>query len=97
MSVCYSSGYAALRDPQQNLDAAFDEMQRQSRGLVGLLPPREQPLSIQAQRALKQLSLLATPLDKYMYLMALQVCAASIPAGEGIENWLEEGRWMGLC
>lgn len=68
-----SRGYVALRDPQQNLDMSFDEMQRERLGLTGLLPPREQPMAIQAMRALKHLSLLPTPLDKYMYLMALQV------------------------
>ena len=66
-------GYAVLREPQTNLDGAFDDKQRRDLGLVGLLPPRHQSMSVQATRALRFLSTLKTPLDKYMFLMALQV------------------------
>mmetsp|Transcript_23476 Transcript_23476/g.54579 ORF Transcript_23476/g.54579 Transcript_23476/m.54579 type:complete len:546 (-) Transcript_23476:224-1861(-) len=67
-----ATGHMVLRDPQVNLDASFSERQRRQLGLVGLLPPKYQSFAVQAERVLEQLGKLGTPLDKYMYLMALQ-------------------------
>ena len=39
----------------------------------GLLPPRASDMQLELARAKKQLDLCSVPLDKYTYLMALQV------------------------
>jgi malate dehydrogenase (oxaloacetate-decarboxylating)(NADP+) len=68
-----SKGVVALRDPQLNMDNAFSADERQKLGIRGLLPPAVIPLDVLQKRTMMQFEKLATPLEKYSFLMALQV------------------------
>jgi malate dehydrogenase (oxaloacetate-decarboxylating)(NADP+) len=64
-------GVHLLHDPRLNKGTAFTESERDSFGLRGLLPHRIFTQAEQEDRALANLRLLASPLDKYLYLVAL--------------------------
>ena len=61
-----------LSDPQVNRGVAFTETERDSLGLVGLLPPSVLSLSEQAERAYAQFSRQPTDLGKNVFLSLLQ-------------------------
>ncbi len=67
-----SGGVAALRDPLKNRGSAFTEAERQRFGLAGLLPPRVETIDEQADRVLETIRSLATPIERYCHLAALQ-------------------------
>ena len=62
----------ALADPLCNKGTAFTREERARLGLEGLLPPRVESLEEQAARVLANLAAKATPLEKHVYLSALQ-------------------------
>jgi malate dehydrogenase (oxaloacetate-decarboxylating)(NADP+) len=61
-----------LHDPQRNKGTAFTVAERAALGLRGLLPPGVQTLENQVQRALENCRKQAGPLEKYVYMMALE-------------------------
>ncbi|MBW4442040.1 MAG: NAD-dependent malic enzyme [Plectolyngbya sp. WJT66-NPBG17] len=65
-------GYDILHNPHLNKSTAFTEAERESLGLVGLLPEGMESEETQIQRVMQQLGYKATDLDKYIYLSALQ-------------------------
>jgi len=66
------SGVQLLHDPLRNKGTAFSAAEREALGLRGLLPPGVQTLENQVQRALENCRKQAGPLEKYIYLMALE-------------------------
>jgi len=66
------SGYALLEDPLLNKGSGFSESERREFGLLGLLPCHFSTLEEQVTRSYENFSRLATPLEKYIYLMSLQ-------------------------
>jgi malate dehydrogenase (oxaloacetate-decarboxylating)(NADP+) len=64
-------GVDILHDPRLNKGTAFTEAEREVLGLRGLLPPRVFTQEEQEQRILANLRQLASPLDKYLFLVAL--------------------------
>ena len=62
-----------LHNPATNKDTAFTVEDRKKYGLRGLLPPRVETITHQLVRALRQVRSFKNPLDKYIYLMTLQV------------------------
>ncbi len=67
------NGVNILRDPQRNMESAFSPEERQKLGLRGLLPPAIISMDVIQKRTMMQFEKLATPLEKYVFLMALQV------------------------
>ncbi|MBM3473513.1 MAG: NAD-dependent malic enzyme [Armatimonadetes bacterium] len=65
-------GSALLRNPILNKGSAFTEEERAALGLSGLLPPHVSTLDEQVVRVLENLRAEPTPLDKYIYLRAVQ-------------------------
>jgi malate dehydrogenase (oxaloacetate-decarboxylating)(NADP+) len=65
-------GFDLLQDPTLNKGTAFSEAERDALGLRGLLPPRVASLDEQVLRVLDALARKTDPLEKYIYLMALQ-------------------------
>ena len=63
-----------LDDPGKNKDTAFSKDERTALGLIGLVPPKVFTLDEQARLAMHQFAQIQRPLDRYMFLMALQVC-----------------------
>lgn len=65
-------GKELLHDPLENKGTAFTASERDSLGLRGLLPPGQESLSQQVERA--QLNCAAKPsdLERYVFLMSLQ-------------------------
>ena len=70
MSV--SRGADLLHDPRLNKSSAFTEAERESLGLLGLLPEGVDDLDTQLRRALVQLDAKTTDLERYIYLSQLQ-------------------------
>lgn len=66
------AGYALLEDPLLNKGSGFSESERREFGLLGLLPCHLSTLDEQVTRSYENFSRLATPLEKYIYLMSLQ-------------------------
>jgi len=64
-------GVHILHDPRLNKGTAFTEGERDSLGLRGLLPHRVFTQEEQEHRAIANLRRLASPLDKYLFLVAL--------------------------
>jgi malate dehydrogenase (oxaloacetate-decarboxylating)(NADP+) len=65
-------GIDVLRDPTLNKSTGFTEAERQSLGLVGLVPDvTEESIEAQLSRVQQQLADKATDLDRYIYLMSL--------------------------
>ena len=65
-------GVSLLRDPRLNKSTAFSEAERETLGLVGLVPEGIDTEDTQMQRALLQLGQKPTDLEKYIYLSQLQ-------------------------
>jgi malate dehydrogenase (oxaloacetate-decarboxylating)(NADP+) len=65
-------GATLLQDPVWNKDTAFTEEERDLLGLRGLLPPLVESQDVQVQRALVNLRSKSSPLEKYIFLIALQ-------------------------
>ncbi len=61
-----------LRDPLNNRGTAFTDAQRERLGLTGLLPPRVEAINDQAERVLENVRAKGSPIERYMYLSALQ-------------------------
>src|SRR6185369_617361 len=61
-----------LRNPALNKGTAFTAAERDALGLHGLLPPRICTLDEQIVRALENLRRKESPLEKYIFLTALQ-------------------------
>jgi len=64
-------GFDLLQDPALNKSTAFTEAEKQTYGLVGLVPDAVETIDRQLQRVLLQLSKQPTPLSQYIYLMNL--------------------------
>ena len=64
-----------LDDPGKTKDTAFSQDERTALSLMGLLPPKVFTLDEQARLAMHQFAQIERPLDRYVFLMALQVCA----------------------
>ena len=71
MSNDTMTGIQLLRDPEFNQSSAFPTKVREEKGLVGLLPPREETLQQQIDRCLLQLSKKPNDLEQYIYLAQL--------------------------
>jgi malate dehydrogenase (oxaloacetate-decarboxylating)(NADP+) len=65
-------GRASLRDPLVNRGTAFPSSDRTRLGLDGLLPPRVETIDEQVARVFDNVRAKASPLEKYLYLAALQ-------------------------
>ncbi|MBL8762593.1 MAG: NAD-dependent malic enzyme [Phycisphaerae bacterium] len=68
----YRHGHALLDNPFRTKGTAFTEEERAELGLTGLLPPHVETLEEQTARAYEAFQTRATPLDKHIYLRALQ-------------------------
>ena len=71
MSNKGKSGIELLRDPQTNQSTDFPYETRGEKGLLGLLPPREETLKLQVDRCLLQLSKKPNDLEQYIYFSQL--------------------------
>lgn len=65
-------GIALLRVPMTNKGTAFSEEEREALNLDGLLPPEQNTLEQQVERAYKRFSEQSKPIDKYQFLRSLQ-------------------------
>ena len=65
-------GHALLDNPLRTKGTAFSEEERRELGLVGLLPPQVESLEQQTARAYEAFQTRASPLDRHIYLRALQ-------------------------
>jgi malate dehydrogenase (oxaloacetate-decarboxylating) len=66
------SGPALLETPLLNKGSAFTEKERKTFNLLGLLPPRYETIEEQLSRAYKQYKGFENPLNKHIYLRAIQ-------------------------
>jgi malate dehydrogenase (oxaloacetate-decarboxylating) len=66
------SGPALLETPLLNKSTAFTEIERKSFNLLGLVPPRYESLEEQVDRAYMQYSSFISPLNKHIFLRAIQ-------------------------
>lgn len=66
------AGPALLETPLLNKGSAFTERERKSFNILGLLPPRYESIEEQVDRAYKQYSSFSEPLNKHIYLRAIQ-------------------------
>src|SRR5208282_2786026 len=64
-------GAALLNNPAANKGTAFDEKERRSYGLEGLLPPSVESLDRQVERVLRHLDAKPNDLERYTYLIGL--------------------------
>jgi malate dehydrogenase (oxaloacetate-decarboxylating)(NADP+) len=64
-------GIELLQDPSLDKSTAFTETEKQSLGIVGLVPDVTESIESQLSRVLLQLKDKATDLDRYIYLMNL--------------------------
>jgi malate dehydrogenase (oxaloacetate-decarboxylating)(NADP+) len=67
----FPRGVELLHDPRLNKGTAFTEPEREALGLRGLLPPRIFTQEEQEHRILANLRRLESPLEKYLFLVAL--------------------------
>jgi malate dehydrogenase (oxaloacetate-decarboxylating)(NADP+) len=65
-------GAALMREPHLNKSIAFTEAERETLGLVGLLPETIDSEAVQIQRTMEQLAQQPSNLAKYIYFSALQ-------------------------
>lgn len=65
-------GAALLHDPRLNKSAAFSDAERETLGLIGLLPEAIDRADGQLQRVLAQLAHKASDLERYIHLRGLQ-------------------------
>lgn len=66
------AGPALLETPMLNKGSAFSEKERRNFNLIGLLPPRYEDIEEQVQRAYMQYKSFAQPINKHIYLRAVQ-------------------------
>ncbi|ARD46300.1 NAD-dependent malic enzyme [Colwellia sp. PAMC 21821] len=66
------SGPALLEAPLLNKGSAFTEVERKNFNLLGLLPPRYESIEEQVERAYMQYKSFDEPLNKHIYLRAIQ-------------------------
>ncbi len=66
------SGPALLETPLLNKGSAFTERERKSFNLLGLVPPRYESIEEQVERAYMQYKSFVSPLNKHIYLRAIQ-------------------------
>ena len=64
-------GIEVLQDPSLNKTTGFTEAEKQSLGIVGLVPDVTESIETQLSRVLLQLKEKATDLDRFIYLMNL--------------------------
>ena len=64
-------GIEVLQDPSLNRTTGFTEAEKQSLGIVGLVPDVTESIETQLSRVLLQLTKKATDLDRFIYLMNL--------------------------
>src|ERR1700677_3353988 len=64
-------GIELLQDPSLNKSTAFTESERQSLGIVGLVPDVTETEDLQLSRVMMQLGHKTTDLDRYIYLINL--------------------------
>ncbi len=66
------SGPALLTTPLLNKGSAFSQEERASFNLMGLLPPRYETIEEQAERCYQQYRSFDSPMNKHIYLRAIQ-------------------------
>jgi malate dehydrogenase (oxaloacetate-decarboxylating) len=66
------SGPALLETPLLNKGSAFTERERKSFNILGLVPPRYESIEEQVDRAYLQYSSFVSPLNKHIFLRAIQ-------------------------
>nr|AFM08812.1 NADP-dependent malic protein [Dimocarpus longan] len=71
-SVSVASGYSLLRDPHHNKGLAFNDKERNSHYLCGLLPPTVVSQELQVKKMMHNIRNYQVPLQKYMAMMDLQ-------------------------
>jgi malate dehydrogenase (oxaloacetate-decarboxylating)(NADP+) len=71
MTSTAKPGIELLHDPSLNKTTGFTEAEKQSLGLVGLVPDVTESIEIQLSRVLLQLKAKASDLDRFIYLMNL--------------------------
>src|SRR5215468_7904426 len=71
MTTVTKRGIDLLRDPSLNQSTAFNEDERQSLGIVGLVPDITESEDLQLSRVMTQLGHKNTDLDRYIYLINL--------------------------
>jgi malate dehydrogenase (oxaloacetate-decarboxylating)(NADP+) len=64
-------GMELLQDPSLNRSTAFTEAEKQSLGIVGLVPDVTETMDVQLSRVMMQLGHKTTDLDRYVYLVNL--------------------------
>jgi malate dehydrogenase (oxaloacetate-decarboxylating)(NADP+) len=64
-------GTEVLHDPSLNKSTAFTESEKESLGLVGLVPDVTESEDLQLQRVMMQLGHQSTDLERYLYLLNL--------------------------
>jgi malate dehydrogenase (oxaloacetate-decarboxylating)(NADP+) len=64
-------GMDVLYDPALNKSTGFTEAEKQSLGIVGLVPDVAETMDLQLRRVMMQLGHKSTDLDKYIYLINL--------------------------
>ena len=71
MTSTAKHGIELLRDPSLNKSTAFTEAEKQSLGLVGLVPDVTETEDLQLSRVMMQLGHKSSDLDRYIYLVNL--------------------------
>ena len=71
VSTIAKHGLELLQDPSLNKSTAFTEAERQSLGIVGLVPDVTESEDLQLRRVIAQLGHKNTDLDRYIYLVNL--------------------------
>lgn len=66
------AGPSLLETPLLNKGSAFTEKERRTFNLIGLLPPRYESIDEQVERAYQQFSSFDEPINKHIYLRAVQ-------------------------
>lgn len=66
------SGPALIETPLLNKGTAFSKVERSNFNLMGLLPPRYETIEEQVERAYMQYSSFENPINKHIYLRAIQ-------------------------
>lgn len=68
----HHSGPALIETPLLNKGTAFSKVERTNFNLMGLLPPRYETVEEQVDRAYRQYSSFDDPINKHIYLRAIQ-------------------------
>jgi malate dehydrogenase (oxaloacetate-decarboxylating)(NADP+) len=69
--VTNKRGKDLLQDPSLNKSTAFTEAEKQTLGILGLVPDVTESMDVQLSRVMMQLGHKATDLDRYIYLVNL--------------------------